>query len=139
VVLAVEKWRPYLLGRHFIIKTDHFNLKYLLEQKITTPFQSKWLPKLMGFNYEIVYRKGKLNVAADSLSRILGAQLLTMHLSTLDANIVDKVQVTWQQDPLLQTLIQSLMTGASHSKYTWQNGLLYRKGKLVMENDPSLQ
>ena len=139
MVLAVEKWRPYLLGRHFIIKTDHFNLKYLLEQKITTPFQSKWLPKLTGFNYEIVYRKGKLNVAADSLSRILGAQLLTMHLSTLDANIVDKVKVTWQQDPLLQTLIQSLMTGASHSKYTWQNGLLYRKGKLVMENDPSLQ
>ena len=27
VVLAVEKWSPYLLGRHFIIKTDHFSLK----------------------------------------------------------------------------------------------------------------
>jgi len=31
VVLAVKKWRPYLLRRHFIIKTDHFSLKYLLE------------------------------------------------------------------------------------------------------------
>jgi len=31
VVLGVEKWRPYLLGRRFVIKTDHFSLKYLLE------------------------------------------------------------------------------------------------------------
>ena len=56
VVLAVEKWRPYLLGRHFVLKTDHFSLKYLLEQKITTAFQGKWLSKLMGFDYEICYR-----------------------------------------------------------------------------------
>ena len=38
VVLAVERWRPYLLRRHFIIKTDHFSLNYILEEKITTPF-----------------------------------------------------------------------------------------------------
>jgi len=59
VVLAVENWRPYLLGRHFVIKTDHFSLKYLMEQKITSSFQSKWLRKLMGYDYEICYRKGK--------------------------------------------------------------------------------
>ena len=72
IILVVKKWRPYLLGRQFIIKTDHFSLKYLLEQKNTTPFQSKWLPKLMGFNCEIVYRKGK-SIAAESLSRVRGA------------------------------------------------------------------
>ena len=55
VVKAVEKLRPYLLGRHFIIKTDHFSLKYLMEQKISTSFQGKWLPKLLGYDYEICY------------------------------------------------------------------------------------
>ena len=54
VLLALEKWRGYLLDRHFVIKTDHYSLKYLLDQRITTPTQMKWLPKLMGFDYEVV-------------------------------------------------------------------------------------
>jgi hypothetical protein len=37
IVLAVQKWRPYLLGRSLVIKTDHQSLKFLLEQRITTP------------------------------------------------------------------------------------------------------
>ncbi|XP_074300348.1 putative mitochondrial protein AtMg00860 [Silene latifolia] len=57
VIFAIKKWRPYLSGRHFKIKTDHFSLKYLLEQKITTTFQIKCLPKLLGLDYEIIYRK----------------------------------------------------------------------------------
>ena len=65
VVKAVRKWRPYLLGRTFVIKTDHQSLKYLLEQRLTTPSQARWLPKIMGFDYSIQYRKGKENQGAD--------------------------------------------------------------------------
>ncbi|GKC79683.1 putative mitochondrial protein [Tanacetum coccineum] len=69
VLMALDKWRGYLLDRHFVIKTDHYSLKYLLDQKITTPTQMKWIPKLMGFDYEVVYKKGIDNAAADALSR----------------------------------------------------------------------
>ena len=120
VVLAVEKWRPYLLGRHFIIKTDHFSLKYLLEQKFTTVFQSKWLPKLMGYDYEILYRQDKENVVADGLSRLCGAQLLALALSTVISELLASIKESCSQDPSIQQLIQSLFTGQQHPKYVWQ-------------------
>jgi hypothetical protein len=32
ILHAVDLWHPYLLGKHFQIKTDHQSLKYFLEQ-----------------------------------------------------------------------------------------------------------
>ena len=32
LVLAVKKWRAYLLGRHFVVRTNQRNLKFLWEQ-----------------------------------------------------------------------------------------------------------
>jgi len=132
VVLAMEKWRPYLLGRHFIIKTRHFSLKYLMEQKLTTVFHSKWLPKLMGYDYEIHYKQGKENLVADGLSRLYGMQLLALTLSSISSDLMTAIKASWSQDPFLQQLVQSLEAGQLHPKYTWQQGMLYRKGKLVV-------
>jgi hypothetical protein len=39
LVSTVKKWKPYLLGYPFTIKTEHQSLKFMLEQKIGTPMQ----------------------------------------------------------------------------------------------------
>ncbi|GJY92286.1 putative mitochondrial protein [Tanacetum coccineum] len=93
VLQALEKWRGYLLDRHFKIKTDHFSLKYLLDQRISTPTQMKWLPKLMGFDYEIQYKRGTKNVVADVLSRMQGSpQLLSMMLSSISSDVQQRIK-----------------------------------------------
>lgn len=68
-VMVVMKWRYYLIGSHFIIRTDHQALKFLLEQKLTTNLQYKWLTKLLGLDYETQFKKRIENKVVDALSR----------------------------------------------------------------------
>ena len=39
LVFAVQKWQQCLTGQRFTIRTDQRSLKWLLEQRLTTPFQ----------------------------------------------------------------------------------------------------
>ncbi|GKD60952.1 putative mitochondrial protein [Tanacetum coccineum] len=57
-VLALPYFKEEFIIETDALRTDHFSLKYVLDQRITTPFQSKWLPKLWGFDYEIEYKQG---------------------------------------------------------------------------------
>ena len=69
ILHALKKWQPYLMGRHFKVKMDHDNLKYFLEQRLSSEEQQKWVTKMLGYDFEIIYKKGKQNVVADALSR----------------------------------------------------------------------
>jgi hypothetical protein len=70
LIMAVEKWRPYLQRQEFVILTDHKSLAYLSNQNLHSDMQRKAMTRLMGLQFKIVYRKGKENVAADALSRV---------------------------------------------------------------------
>lgn len=70
LVMAITKWSQYLLGRPFIIRTDQRALKYLLDQKLHTGFQMKWVAKLMHYDFEIEYKRERENKTVDVLSRL---------------------------------------------------------------------
>jgi hypothetical protein len=66
MVLAVRHWRLYLWGRRFLVKTDHYSLKYLLDQRLATIPQHHWVGKLLGFDFTVEYRFGVTNTVADA-------------------------------------------------------------------------
>jgi len=69
IVYSCTQFRPYLLGRRFTIFTDHRPLCFFAKSTDPTSRVSRWRLKLSCYDFEIVYKAGKLNVVADALSR----------------------------------------------------------------------
>ena len=70
MVFACKKFRPYILGSHVIIHTDHVVIKYLMAKKEAKPRLIRWVLLLKEFDIEIKDKKGSDNVIADHLSRL---------------------------------------------------------------------
>ncbi|KAA3483100.1 polyprotein [Gossypium australe] len=68
VLFVVKKWNSYLIGCRFKVKTNHQSLRFLTEQQAITPFQQRWATMMFGYDFKVVYRKGRHNIVADALS-----------------------------------------------------------------------
>ena len=74
-VAATQKLRKYLLGRSFILRTDHKALVTLLSQVLSKRTESRierWREKLSYFDYIVEYIQGQNNQMADWLFRSAG-------------------------------------------------------------------
>ena len=138
MVFAVQKWEQYLLGSHFIIKTNQKSLKCLLHQKVSTPFQQFWLSKLMCFDYEIQYKPGQENAVVDALSRVQGSEVLMMAISLIDSNLTQAITNSYALDDNTMGILHKLQNGEDVPRFKYQEGLLRRHGRIVVGPDENL-
>ena len=69
VLEGIKHFHTFLANRRFIVQTDHCSLKYIKSLRLATGRLSRWALFLMGYNFDVVYRKGKDNQVADAFSR----------------------------------------------------------------------
>jgi hypothetical protein len=99
ILHVMDIWHPYLLGQCFQIKTNHCSLKYFLEQRISSLEQQKWVTKMLGYDYEIIYKKGKENVVVDSLSWKYEEEGSLFSLSFIVVDWLNDVHKEWLTIP----------------------------------------
>lgn len=134
VLLAVNQWRQYLQAKEFVIKTNQKSLVHLEDQRLHTVWQQKAFTKLWGLRYQLCYRKGTDNGAADALSRQpTDATTVACAISSCQPTWLNDVRQGYSQDPHELKIITEIQAQPeAHSNYAYMDGLLRYKGCILV-------
>ncbi|KAH9667504.1 hypothetical protein KPL70_021062 [Citrus sinensis] len=148
IVAAVQKWRQYLLGRFFLIRTDHKSIKELFQQVIHTPEQQFYIRKLMGYQFRIDYKAGTFNKAADALSRIhrdnvteepKPTTLCLSFVSQPSSELLTNLHKENCSLPDMKQLHQRYAAGSLSSAFSVQEGFLIFRHRYYLSPNSSLK
>jgi hypothetical protein len=109
ILHALKKGCPYLISRHFKVKKDHDSLKYFLEQRLSSEEQQKWVTKILGYDFEIIYKKGrKMLWQMHSQERMNMLRPFSVLSSIIQPDWIIEERDEWKNDENVWTLIQRL-------------------------------
>jgi hypothetical protein len=130
VLMAVDKWRSYLMRKPFIIRTDHKSLCSLQDQSLSTEMQRKAMPKLAGLQFKLQYKKGIDNGVVDALSRV-AHNFQVSAVSVVVPVWIQEILNSYTVDPVAQQLLQELVVTSPNSQgYSLNEGLIKLKGEI---------
>lgn len=113
VVRATKHFRHYLLGRRFLLRTDHASLRWLTNFREPEGQVARWIQLLQEFDFELCHRAGTCHGNADALSRRPCQMVDCIHCHRLDerariavrlTSVVDDFATRQLEDPVLQTI-----------------------------------
>ena len=119
VILALKEWRHYLHGNKFTVQTDHQSLRYLNTQPHLSARQIRWSEFLQQFDFQMEYKPGHLNAAADALSRrpdhdskstsstTASLNNLVATVGTVASDLIERIKTAYQNDPFCESLLSS--------------------------------
>eukprot|EP00253_Pinus_taeda_P010631 PITA_10631 len=135
-------WRHYLMGRKFLLHTDHHSLTNYFSQPTLNARQARWVDFLSGFDFDIKHLQGKENKVADALSRKVQS-LYEISISGWKSPFLEIIKEIADQDTEYQQLklqIQKYAREDSQQEYELDDaGRIYYKKRLYVPNQSKIK
>lgn len=142
VVHALKMWCHYLVGRKFLLMTDHHSLTSYFSQPTLNARQARWVDFLGGFDFEIKHLKGKENRVADALSRKVHC-LYEIGISKGRSTLDKEIEEAAAQDQIYlqkKQLVQDLNTHIIQQGYTLNAaGILCYEKRVYVPNQSGIK
>lgn len=92
-----------------------------------------------GLDYDIHYKSGKENLAADALSRISGTEIFFMALSVIDTNLESLIKHSYHLDNNLISVVEELQDQQRYAGFELKEGFLRKHQRIVIGPDTQLR
>jgi hypothetical protein len=128
LVQAERHWRLYIWGHPFTVRTNHYSLKFLLDQRLSTIPQHTWVSKLFEYDLTVEYRQGKLNNAADALSHREEDTAAVHAISSPTFEPFDKLREEIQHSAEAAAVCSRVAEGKEEEGWSLVDGLVLFRG-----------
>jgi hypothetical protein len=127
-----------LWGLPFTVRTDHYSLKFILDQRLPTIPQHTWVSKLFGYDLEVEYRARKFNGAADASSRREDTQHCLHAISAPTFEFFDVLREECSADPQVVAIRASIQAVTAKAGWTESFNLLLFNSKVFVPDSSSV-
>ncbi|KAL5011242.1 hypothetical protein ScPMuIL_011676 [Solemya velum] len=128
VVVFTDKFKHYLLGRKFLLRTDHGSLTWLYRFKSPQGQLARWLEQLSQYDIIFQHRRGKDHNNADAMSRYPSENNYRQdNVHWLEGYSFQEISKEQQEDPILKIL------------HVWAVSGVPKDRKHVLKEDPALR
>ncbi|GBG92123.1 hypothetical protein CBR_g54423 [Chara braunii] len=127
VFKALTHWRHYLLGRFFILRTDHQTLRWMRTQPVLSDALKRWIEVIEQYDFDPQYIKGEYNKVVDALSRRPDFSGVLITEYDLTDNVTRSLVEAYREDQFMAEIIRRLEAKdkQTSAKFELVNGLLF--------------
>lgn len=142
VIHALKMWCHYLMGKKFLLMTDHHSLTSYFNQPTLNARQAWWVYLLSGFDFDIKHLKGKENWVVEALSRKVHC-LYEISCSEGWTTFTEFIKKAVEQDQNYQQIGEQVLNQTSQEY--WQGyavdaaGMVSYKKRLYVPNQSNIK